>query len=401
MDILSKDGIPGVRGLVAALPEGGVLAQPLGTPADGASNAAAVDAPRPAWLDRGRIPCLDGLRAISIAIVFVEHICATGGYIKAGGLWPAVGHMGMLGVDVFFTISGFLITLLLVREFERTDTICLKGFYTRRFLRLMPAMGVFLLTIFILHLFGQSDATGRNWLHMLTYTVNFDPHPRLGGHLWSLSIEEQFYFIWPLLLLSLGPRGGRTAAVVWLLAAPLLRFAVFRFHPHDMGRFDTWTPFRIDCIAAGCLLGLLAGDPRFRRMTRVGGRAAGLLTLAAAVVMVGGYLAGFRISIYEVTIGHSVRAVCIAAIIWLTINNTGSAWANLLETKAFVLVGVLSYSLYLWQQPFLAGDPDLDKFNLPVRVLGAVAAAVASYYVVELPFLRLKDRVSRKHVATA
>src|SRR4029450_13316270 len=104
---------------------------------------------------------------------------------------------------------------------------------TRRFLRLMPAMGLFLLTVFVLQLFGHGTATGRNWAHLLTYPVNFDPHPRVAGHLWSLSIEEQFYFVWPVLLLFLGPRHGRTAAIAWLLAAPLLRFTVFRFHPHD------------------------------------------------------------------------------------------------------------------------------------------------------------------------
>src|SRR5215217_5812276 len=92
---------------------------------------------RPAWLDRGRIPTLDGLRALSIALVFLEHGSDATGYHAPGILRRLVGTIGAVGVDVFFAISGFLITLLLLRELDRTKAISLRGFYVRRFLRLM------------------------------------------------------------------------------------------------------------------------------------------------------------------------------------------------------------------------------------------------------------------------
>lgn len=347
------------------------------------------------WLERGRIPCLDGLRALSIGLVFVEHIYTTTLTVRPVGFLRMVANVGVLGVDVFFTISGFLITLLLVREWERTGGVSLKGFYTRRFLRLMPAMAAFLLTLFVLQALGQVRASGHNWVHMLTYTVNFDPAAHTGGHLWSLSIEEQFYLVWPVAILALGPRGGKVAAVAWLLAAPLVRFIVFRFHPHDMGRYDNWTFFRVDTIAAGCLLGLLARDPKFRRFTRTSPATAAALIALAAVVMFAGYAIGFRVALYQVTLGHSVRALCIAAMIWLTVTHSGSAWGRLLDTKLLVTVGVLSYSLYLWQQPFMTDEPDLQRFGIGVRVCGVIAAAIASYLLIEQPFLRLKDRLGR------
>src|SRR5689334_17721171 len=143
MQVLSKDTVQVAPALSPAWPAEGLLAQSEAK----VRSLSTADA-SPTWLDRGRIPCLDGLRALSILLVFVEHILTTGGYARgAGRLFHPIGNMGVLGVDVFFTISGFLITLLLVREWEKFGTISLKGFYTRRFLRLMPAMGVFLLTI--------------------------------------------------------------------------------------------------------------------------------------------------------------------------------------------------------------------------------------------------------------
>jgi peptidoglycan/LPS O-acetylase OafA/YrhL len=361
--------------------------------------------PRPEWLDRGRIPCLDGLRALSIALVFVEHASLVAFHRPTGMLGWLVGNVGGIGVDVFFAISGFLITLLLLREWRRNDGISLKGFYCRRFLRLMPAAILFLLTVFAFQVAGRAHLEGRNWLHVVTYTVNFDPRPVWEtAHLWSLSIEEQFYLLWPFTLLLLGPRKAGILAAAWLLGAPVLRFVMLRLHPHDMGRFDNWTPIRVDCIAAGCLLALVAGDERFQRWTRASRPVAMVLIAVAAAAMFLSYALGTRAATYAVSVGLSVRAACIAAVIWLSINHFRSGWGRLLDSRPFVVVGVLSYSLYLWQQLFLnphahGEGPSTGGAGAAGRVLLGVAlafaAATASYLMVERPFLRLKDRVGK------
>lgn len=361
-----------------------------------AAPAVRADEPAPRWLERGRIPCLDGLRALSIALVFIEHSIVSSGHLPAGHWRAVVGHLGGIGVDVFFAISGFLITLLLLRESRRTGTISLKGFYIRRFLRLMPAAIAFLTVVFVLFMMGTIPMSGRNWLHVMTYTVNFDPHPRWEvGHLWSLSIEEQFYFLWPLTLLLLGAGRARVLAVVWLLAAPVVRFVMLRMHPHDMGRFDTWTHIRVDCIAAGCLLALVAGDPSFRRLTRTTPAVAMTLIAMAVVGLFVNVLIGDRIALWGVTVGHSVRAACIVTLIWLSINHFGSRWGRVLDSRPFVAVGILSYSLYLWQQIFLVPNAHQWVRTLPWAVIAAVACATASYLLIERPFLKLKDRFER------
>jgi peptidoglycan/LPS O-acetylase OafA/YrhL len=365
-------------------------------PAQDALPLEGTDA-RPAWLDRGRIPVLDGLRALSIALVFLEHGSDATGYHAPGILRRLLGTIGALGVDVFFAISGFLITLLLVREFRRTQRISLRGFYVRRFLRLMPAAIVFLLTVFVMQLLGRTALDGRNWLHVLTYTVNFDARPAwITGHLWSLSIEEQFYMLWPLALVLLGPWRAGAGAALWLAGAPVLRFVMLRLHPHDMGRFDNWTPIRVDCIAAGCLLALVAWSDEFRRRTRTSSAGSIGVVAGAIVLLFASFLLGLRVAVYGVTIGHSVRALCIVALIWYSINYAGSAWGRLLELRPFVFVGVLSYSLYLWQQPFLAPH-GVRWVSSPLwGLVLAVSVAVLSYVFVERPFLRLKDGLGRR-----
>ena len=360
------------------------------------SENAAPDEAAPLWLERGRIPCLDGLRAFSIAMVFVEHAIHVSGTLPAGPLGRLLGNMGGIGVDIFFAISGFLITLLLLRESRRTHTISLKEFYIRRFLRLMPAAVVFLLVVFVLDRLGRVPMSAGNWVHVLTYTVNFDANPTWEtGHLWSLSIEEQFYFLWPLTLLVLGAGRARAGVIGWLLAAPVVRLALLRVFPHDFGRYENWTPLRVDSIAAGCLLALVAHHPKFLRLALPRHPAALALIGAAALGLVVNFLVGTRIDMYGVAVENSFRAALIAVIIWLSINQASSLWGRLLDSRPMVTIGILSYSLYLWQQLFLVPHATERVRTLPWAIFAAIACAVASYVLVERPFLRLKDRFGR------
>jgi peptidoglycan/LPS O-acetylase OafA/YrhL len=351
----------------------------------------------PTWLEHGRVPCLDGLRALSIKLVIIEHSYLASRVRLAGMPRQLLGNLGGVGVDVFFAISGFLITLLLLREWRRVGTISLKSFYARRFLRLMPAAAVFLATVFALQLAGYVHLEPRRWLHILTYTVNFDPHAQWQtGHLWSLSIEEQFYLMWPLALAALGPRWIRVVPVAWLLAAPLTRCLLLWLHARDMGQYENWTPFRIDCIAAGCLLALLADNAQFRRRTRLSRRAAMSTIVAAAVLLWVSYTVEFRVTLYDVALAHTVRAACIVTLIWLTVNHLDGAWPRLLEWKPFVVIGALSYSIYLWQQLFLVHGANHGPLALLVCVALAMAAAGMSYTLIERPFLQLKGRLPRR-----
>jgi peptidoglycan/LPS O-acetylase OafA/YrhL len=189
------------------------------------------------------------------------------------------------------------------------------------------------------------------------------------------------------------PHRARKAVAVYLVAAPVLRLLVWGFARAHLDMVDCWTPTRMDSIAAGCLLALLAVDPVFRRRTQWSGRQAlclGALSLAMLIVS----LVARRYTLYDIAFGYSVNAGAIAVLVWICMNQGDGAFAHLLNSRPLVTLGTLSYSLYLWQQPFLNPHNMGWACGWPVNLCFAVVAAAASHYCIEAPFLRLKDRVS-------
>jgi peptidoglycan/LPS O-acetylase OafA/YrhL len=214
----------------------------------------------------GRIPSLDGLRALSIVLVIIAHFAGTAHLPKS---FEPIEHLGNYGVRFFFVISGFLITTLLLKEYAKTKSVSLRHFYIRRCLRILPAFYVYVGSIVVLTAIGLITLYPGDLLHALTYTMNYQnipvdiPNGRANGwyltHLWSLSVEEQFYLLWPLLFLLLRPRRALTLAGFVILLAPVLRAAMWR-HLSPAG-FDIVTTavsrqFEAvaDALATGCLL---------------------------------------------------------------------------------------------------------------------------------------------------
>jgi len=203
---------------------------------------------------RSDIPSLDGLRAISIFLVLVAH--AVPGTHKP--TFFGVGlDFGNLGVRIFFVISGFLITSLLLKERVHSGGVSLRRFYIRRSLRILPAFLLFIGAISLLSVFGILEIPPKSWLYVLTYTVNFaplPPFPWVLGHLWSLSVEEQFYFLWPMVM-----KFGRSMTCT--LVAIIAVFAGPATHAmQELGGFSLpgIGPFPLVCsaIAMGSLLAM-------------------------------------------------------------------------------------------------------------------------------------------------
>ncbi|MEO7329892.1 MAG: acyltransferase, partial [Minicystis sp.] len=165
--------------------------------------------PEPAPAAR-RIPSLDGLRAISILVVLFGHMAGTRNFAFSFLDRLPTSELANFGVRVFFVISGFLITRLLFEEHARSGTVSLRGFYLRRTLRIFPAFYVFVAVVLVLDRLGKITLLPYDALTALTYTMNFHPTASRSwqvGHLWSLSVEEQFYLLWPAIVLFTRPRG--------------------------------------------------------------------------------------------------------------------------------------------------------------------------------------------------
>lgn len=343
-----------------------------------------------------RIPSLDGFRAISILMVLYGHASGTRDFpisvVGKYGSW--FGDVAHLGVLVFFVISGFLITSLMMREREATGTISLKRFYLRRVLRIFPAFYAFIVVLAIAVWLGAIHLTGRDFAFALTYTVNYMPGlPWLTGHLWSLSIEEQFYLLWPLTLLMLRERRALIIAVVAIFAGPLVRMAIrewiFHVDPHSLGGMTKSFPAMSDYLAAGCALALLR-PWLLTRTWYLHLTASRWLALAIPLVLLINRMGNHTTAIL---LGSPVMNVCIALLIESATRHADSLAGRFLNWKPMVFLGVGSYSLYLWQQLFLDYQSESWISAFPQNLVFAFLAALASWCLIERPFLRLRRRL--------
>jgi peptidoglycan/LPS O-acetylase OafA/YrhL len=315
-----------------------------------------------------RIPSLDGLRAISISLVVVGH------WAELTYHSDVAGAFANLGVRIFFIISGYLITKLLLAERAKTATIRLREFYIRRAYRILPAALAFMLPVFAIFWYDL------RWYHMAAaalYLANFDfAHPWYLGHLWSLSVEEQFYFLWPGVLKKW--YRNRAAILLGVIAfAPLYRVVCHFLQLH--GRADETFPAVADILAIGCLLAIFED-----RVPRI--RSSFAVLLVFPVILVPTYLGVLRFHTTGILLVFfwPVLHVSIAGLLLHVVRNP--YW--ILNCGPVKWLGGISYSLYLWQQLFVFGKQPRPWYLAAI----AIALAAASYYCVEQPLLRLRER---------
>jgi peptidoglycan/LPS O-acetylase OafA/YrhL len=336
-----------------------------------------------------RIPSLDGLRAVAIAMVCLSHFAQT-----KGSPLHNFSSFGNLGVRVFFVISGYLITQLLLEERQRTGRISLKRFYFRRTLRIFPAMWFYMAVILALNLGGVIGLASHDWWRAFTYTVNYDRQRSWYiGHLWSLSVEEQFYLIWPFALWFGGQRRATKLAILAVVAGPILRLASLLTWP-DAPILE-WFPTTCDAIATGCILALIPAV-RLRQWTAswIASPWVGLVPLLAIFINSLQFHVDRRYMILFSTAGLTVMNLCIALTIYRFIVYYRDFSGRVLNSGFLVWLGTISYSLYLWQQPFLNHDVSSWVTRFPVNLIAALAMAAVSYYCVERPLLAARKRVT-------
>ena len=303
-------------------------------------------------------PDVEGLRAVAVGLVVLYH----------AGLSRLSG--GFVGVDVFFVISGFLITSLLIRELERTGRISLSRFYARRAKRLLPAAATVLLvttalTALVLPEIRWRD-TGGDIVSAALYVVNW----RLAGrsvdylaegtapspvqHFWSLAVEEQYYLVWPLLLILVtwwARRRGRSMGAslsigLALVAIPSLLWSVYQTSYQPASAFFLTTTRMWELAIGG---GVAIAATRLARMPRPAALLLGWIGLAAVAV------AGVIFSTSTPWPGYAAALPTLgaAAVIAAGFAAGGAGPVMLLGTRPFLWVGALSYSLYLWHWPLL------------------------------------------------
>jgi len=343
--------------------------------------------------DDGRIRSLDGLRAVSIILVMISHLVGVRGFAvpEAAG---RVFELGELGVRVFFVISGFLITSILLRELAEHNSVNLVRFYFRRTLRIFPPYYLFVLVLAFVQAIGLIGLNAGDLSHALSYSSNYHPQRSwFVGHTWSLAVEEQFYILWPATLLLIGKRKGLMLALAVIVMAPLVRVMIWEDLPgirDGIGqRFETVA----DSIAAGCLLAGLRG-----RLHRVSAYQR-FLNSKAIVIAVAMVLAGNAVHNHPLPhffLGYTVMNLGIAFCIdWCVTNNSGRI-GKILNCRPAVTIGVMSYSIYLWQQVFLNRYSESALSAFPANVALVSIAATTSYVLCEKPCFGLRKLIESR-----
>lgn len=342
---------------------------------------------------------LDGLRGLSVLAVLAFN-----------------GHMpfargGFIGVDLFFVLSGFLITSLLVKEHRSTKRISLKSFYYRRALRLLPALLALMLFCALYATFLQPSekavTTFKGILYTFFYVANWAQiGPFRAGigplsHAWSLSVEEQFYILWPLLLIVLLKIKRRPAILVILLTmiAVSTGWSSWLWH-HEPNylRMYFGSDTRANELLIGCAAGLLVNwnaIPQTRRARLV----FHFISLISAAAILYSMFAARHYDGFVYNGGFTLISLG-AAVIIIDVVLFRSPLAPVFTLRPLMWIGKISYGLYLWHFPvFLASKQALEGRLNPViydliRFGSVFLIATVSYYVLERPFLKLRVRYS-------
>ena len=330
------------------------------------------------------------MRAVSIVAVLCAHTLGTGS-LPMG----AEAHvLADLGVRSFFVLSGFLITTLLLRERARRGHISLRGFYLRRSLRIFPAFYAYLGVVVALRAIGWVTAGNADLAFAATYTMNFHADRAWSvGHLWSLAVEEQFYLLWPVTLVVLRTRGALVVALAAIAVAPVVRTVLWYRAPELQPLTDQAFPCVFDTLATGCVLAIcrewLEGSARYRRVLAARWFWTIPLGCACALVVTRPW--------FSLGISMTLANLGIALTIHRCVSRPVGAVARVLEHPVMIRIGVLSYSLYLWQQLFLNRHSTSWIAAFPVNVICAVVVAVVSYRWIETPGLRISAYLGKRH----
>lgn len=339
-----------------------------------------------------QIPALDGIRAVSILIVFLSH----------AGLGDRIP--GGFGVTVFFFLSGFLITSLLTREYDRNGRIALPYFYMRRVLRLGPPILVTLLAGGLLVAFGVTEGIldAPTLFSQIFFYYNYfslyatAPEIAGTGILWSLAVEEHFYLIWPALFLAFARGGLRIPHMVWLLAA-LLGWRLLRFLAFGS---DEWTIYistdtRLDSLLYGCLLALMNWQGLSARVFPAGWQRHLIVVVALAVLVLSFVLRG---EVFRSTLRYTVQGVALIPLFYYATTFPQTPYFRPLNWAFVRRIGVYSFTLYLCHFIILKGlmyHGIAQSGSGLLLVLGAglsVAFAAAVYRFVEAPLIPLRRR---------
>ena len=356
-----------------------------------------------------RLPGLDGLRGVAVLAVIGYHL-------NLGNFLPA----GFLGVDIFFTVSGFIITALMLQEHAQTGRIDFTAFYLRRARRLFPAALLMLLVLVALTPLLQPAALPRlredlpaaflyvsNWWQIVAQQSYFEAidHPRLLQHLWSLAVEEQYYLLWPLLTFGLLGRVGKqglgiaaggiaiasTGWMAWLYATQIV--------DGDPSRIYLGTDTHLMGLLAGSALAAWWNPWKIRMASQASDEVINLAGTAALAALIWG-MAETHEGLPGLYQGGFLLAAMLTCVVIGSATREGTWVAWMLSTRPMLWLGARSYSLYLWHWPVMVWLRPSAQADLQELVLVTVARLALTCVCAEASYRGVETRWTKGFLTT-
>lgn len=339
-----------------------------------------------------RIKEIDGWRAISVLLVIFHHLGAFKFASKTASV-PIVKtiaqYAGPLGVETFFVISGFVICRMLMAEEQKTGWVSLKGFYFRRVFRILPALGLYLVTCSVLLALGciRDRWIAVFWAALFLFDLSRVPMSWFFGHTWSLAIEEQFYIIFPSLWVFLRRRWRSRVILALFFLCVLWNVEAVAKSPHVI--LVASGPPGFAGICCGILMAI--HEKRARSIAKfVPGVFVGLGGLMLILRPIRGF--DWRSAIYE-----SLVVPPVIALVLLFSMERGVLLRRVLRSRSMQAIGVASYGIYLWQQLFTAPMDTYSREGAAIPWLWPLSILIVagSYFWIEKPAIRFGQSLSK------
>ncbi len=357
-----------------------------------------------------RLPSLDGWRALSILLVLGAHSIISPGFppiLEPSFKWVCDGN---LGVRIFFVISGLLITWLMLYENHLYGRISLPHFFIRRALRILPVYFAFLGVLAGMQAMSLYQQPPVAWIANVTFTTNYVVD-RAGatGHLWSLAIEEQFYLIWPAVLVwakfATDYRKGLWLIITVIALSPLFRIITYtKMAPQFIAPLFSWgSPLNyFDSLAFGCGSAILLFYKRDQLEQFITIRPKLIACISVGLVLIPHVLAHYKVvGMFTVPFQATLQALGISLLILQSIFQSKSGIFKLLNNPWVCKVGILSYSIYIWhmitwQTQAFSSYGNIWWRAFPGWIVTGIGVAVISYYFLEKPLFQLRSKLKRQ-----
>jgi peptidoglycan/LPS O-acetylase OafA/YrhL len=362
-------------------------------------NSRSLPAPLAVGLQKSHLPSLDGIRAVAVALVVFYHL----------GIPGVPGGMGVL---IFFVLSGFLITWLLLKEEERFGHISLKLFYARRTLRIFPAFYVYWFLIIAVWIISSRHIFRAQALSSFFYVSNYyqaifgDPNTGLS-HTWSLGVEEQFYVLWPVTFLLLRNNGRRIKFLLWSIGAVWLyrEFLIFVIHRSEVYIYEAFDT-RADHLLIGCILAVALRERMWPRVWQLLVESPWRISITVSALVASATMMHFGKAMYRDSLAFIIDPMLAAALIVQGTAYGSTGLGRILNWGWIRYLGVISYSIYLYHPLAMSLGEKLFRKLPGLRsvaplggVLSVVAAATTSYLLLEQPLQKLRARFARRPYA--